>query len=78
MSHWTTSGRDRLRAAQKSSFAQRAQMRANVVAPESMMLPGHHPPRQTAASHAPSMARRNLGTSLQIVFQQSSHNLENC
>lgn len=37
MSHWMTSGRSRLQAKQNRSFAQRAQQRANVVAPEAMM-----------------------------------------
>jgi hypothetical protein len=37
MSHWMTSGRSRLQAKQNRSFAQRAQQRANVMAPEAMM-----------------------------------------
>jgi hypothetical protein len=38
MSHWMTSGKSRLQAKQNRSFAQRAQQRANVVAPGAMMI----------------------------------------
>lgn len=62
MSHWTTSGRDRLKAAQKSSFAQQRTQRAKVVAPESMVLPGQHPHRQAPPSHQQTANRRSYGT----------------
>ena len=43
MSNWMTSGRSRLQAKQGRSFAQRAQKRANFVAPDSMMINAYAP-----------------------------------
>ena len=53
MSHWTTSGRSRLKAKQSHgrSFSQKAQQRAAFVAAESMMMQGTVPREITTAAN---------------------------
>ncbi len=59
-----------MKARQKGSFAQRAHLRASVVAPESMMVPARHvqvtPKRQQPIGHHRSVT----GTSFQLMSEK--------